>query len=1077
MTIPATNSKLLVTQDWVKIYQAFPYAELQSYDFDSIRRILISYLKENYPEDFNDFIESSEYIALVELIAYIGQNLSFRIDLNARENFLATARRRDSVLNLANLVSYVPKRNIPASGLLKLTSIATSGNVFDSTGINLSNTTIGWNDATNPNWYQQFLSILNSTMPSDMVFGNPSASDTIGGITTQQYVINSSNADVPAFSFSKSINGTSMDFEIVSSTFRSENYIYEDTPLPSAFFKFIYQNDNQGAGSANTGFFAFFKQGSLTASGFTISNPIPNELVSINANNINDTDIWLWQLSNSEYSTVWSKVPSVSGNNSIYNSLNLGERNIYSVNTRASDQIDLSFSDGSFGNLPNGQFQLFYRQSNGLTYTIKPSQLSNVVLSIPYTDKLGQNQTLTVVLSLQYTVNNSAGPESLADIRRNAPQQYYTQNRMITAEDYNIAPLTYTSNVVKIKSVNRISSGISKYFDLSDVSGKYSTTNIFCDDGILAKNPSTTSFTFKFTTQQDIWANIKAKLEPAVNGSEIRSYYFDVYRKYKSVTSNLGYTWTSVRTISGQSQGYFENSSGAPSAVGETYASLPNALYYVSPGSMIKFTAPKALNGQTQYFLPDGTITLTPSYNTVSYIWTTVQQVVGTGSNNGLGALNDGSGPIVFTNVVPNGAVPIEIIPVFKNILTYNFESSIVALCQVHQNFGLRFDSTSRSWEIIQNSNLNSATVSGNIFTYEGDTTNGQLDASWLVLFTWNPLNQLYSVNIKSTQYIFQSLKQTGFYVDKSSTNFDYINNVVVKDKITILSVNANPPAVPANTNSLGVDYVWQIDDANVEADGYIDPSMVLVSLYNHLDSQKFSQFFNPDAFTNIVGTLTNTKVTINSVEYSGIGGLKFQYQHNPSNDIRIDPAKSNIMDVYMLTSDYDIAFRTWLLTGIGTKPLPPTSFDLESNYAADLEPIKAISDQIIYQPASYKVLFGNSADKNLQVTFKAVISNSTTMSSAEITNRILNGINNFFVLNNWDFGQSFHFSELSTYIMNLLTPNITNFVMIPANSGFGNLYEISCQTNEIFISGATTDNIQVISAATAAQLNIIAGK
>ena len=237
--IPSTNSKLLVAEDWKKVYQSFKNSDFKSYDFETLRRTMISYLREKYPEDFNDYIESSEYVALIDLIAYLGQNLSFRIDLNARENFLATARRRDSVLNLANLVSYVPKRNIPASGLLKLTSIATSGNVFDSTGINLSNTTIGWNDATNPNWYQQFLSILNSTMPSDLVFGNPSASDTIGGITTQQYVINSSNADVPAFSFSKSINGTSMDFEIVSSTFRGENYIYEDTPLPSAFFKFI----------------------------------------------------------------------------------------------------------------------------------------------------------------------------------------------------------------------------------------------------------------------------------------------------------------------------------------------------------------------------------------------------------------------------------------------------------------------------------------------------------------------------------------------------------------------------------------------------------------------------------------------------------------------------------------------------------------------------------------------------------------------------------------------------------------------------------------------------------------------
>ena len=139
MTIPATNSKLLVAEDWVKIYQSFRNADFQSYDFETLRRSMINYLQQNYPEDFNDFIDSSEYIALIELIAYLGQNLSFRIDLNARENFLETAQRRDSILRLAQLVSYVPSRSVPASGTLKVVGISTTDNVFDSDGINLAN--------------------------------------------------------------------------------------------------------------------------------------------------------------------------------------------------------------------------------------------------------------------------------------------------------------------------------------------------------------------------------------------------------------------------------------------------------------------------------------------------------------------------------------------------------------------------------------------------------------------------------------------------------------------------------------------------------------------------------------------------------------------------------------------------------------------------------------------------------------------------------------------------------------------------------------------------------------------------
>ena len=89
--IPSTNSKLLVAEDWTKIYQSFNNSDFKSYDFETLKRTMIQYLQANYPEDFNDYVESSEYIALIDLIAYMGQNLSFRVDMNARENFLATA--------------------------------------------------------------------------------------------------------------------------------------------------------------------------------------------------------------------------------------------------------------------------------------------------------------------------------------------------------------------------------------------------------------------------------------------------------------------------------------------------------------------------------------------------------------------------------------------------------------------------------------------------------------------------------------------------------------------------------------------------------------------------------------------------------------------------------------------------------------------------------------------------------------------------------------------------------------------------------------------------------------------------
>ena len=120
------QNRLLLAEDWKKVYQSFRNAEFKSYDFDNLRRTMINYIRQNYPEDFNDYIESSEYLALIDLIAFLGQNIAFRVDLNARENFLELAERRESILRLARLLSYSPKRNQCANGLLKFESIATS---------------------------------------------------------------------------------------------------------------------------------------------------------------------------------------------------------------------------------------------------------------------------------------------------------------------------------------------------------------------------------------------------------------------------------------------------------------------------------------------------------------------------------------------------------------------------------------------------------------------------------------------------------------------------------------------------------------------------------------------------------------------------------------------------------------------------------------------------------------------------------------------------------------------------------------------------------------------------------------
>jgi len=1165
--IPATNSKLLVAEDWTKIYQSFNNADFKSYDFDTIRRTAIQYLRANYPEDFNDYIESSEFIALVDLISYLGQNLSFRIDLNARENFLETAQRRDSILNLARLISYNPQRNIPASGLLKITSISTSDNIVDSNNINLANQIVGWDDPSNNNWYQQWILIMNSAMPGSTIFGSPYASETISGIPTDQYKINTNQSGVPLYTFNRPINGVNMGFEVVSATFSGQNYIYEEAPTPGNPMGIIWRNDNKGAGSANTGFFMHFKQGTLGSSTFTVDNPVPNEIVGINATDINNTDVWLWQLNpDNTYNKLWTKVSSTTGNNVIYNSLNLDTRTLYAVSTRINDQIDLNFADGNFGDLPKGGFVVYYRQSNGLSYTISPNSINGLSLKVPYTNKNGQTQTLSLTLSLQYSVYNSAPAETNTSIKENAPKNYYIQNRMVTGEDYNVAPVTVASDILKVKSINRQSSGISKYFDLTDVTGKYSQIDIFAQDGMLYKQDSQLSFTASFDTRNQAFGILKSQIEPIIADPSTRNFYLNKFPRPDLLNINL--SWHLAQIESGQVKGYIQNLYDlTPQQVG--YFSSNDA-QYITPGALIKFQPPSGY-----YYLPSGKLTQQADSTTRTYVWSRVSSVTGDGSNSGLGLLNDGTGPITLTGFVADGSIAVEVIPALVTNLPFALENEIVNQMVAKINFGLSFDRLTRTWFVITDTNID--LIHQFNLIYQGDTTNQNIDASWQIAFQWTGTN--YNIFYRKTDYVFESAEQTAFLVDDYKNNFDYVSNTTIKDKISILGINTIPnlgntwhngSAIPQTSlgvngdfylnttdnvvsrkinglwvvipagqtiNELGKDHDWQIDSAVIENDGYVEPKKVLVSFY---DSKNDGQIDDPDSFdiitdsqnplvqTGYLGNFIYFQYSADGSRYSlaptdvsfvaypdesyvdnpdptvlyyfysadvvkiydavnldyilqtqyfarsGRSGLKFHYVHNSGEEKRIDPAKSNIIDIYMLTSEYDTSFRMWLKDTSQTEPLPPSTTTLEDTYSQYLEPIKSISDTIIYHPASYKILFGSAADLGLQATFKAVKNGNLPVSDNDLKTRIIQAINDFFALENWDFGDTFSFSELSTYVMNIMTPDITNFIIVAKNgSSFGNLFEVSCQSNEIFVSGAQVADIEIITSITPSQLTI----
>jgi len=1134
MSATDRQNRLLVAEDWKKIYQTFRNADFQSYDFENLRRTMINYLRQNYPEDFNDYIESSEYLALIDMIAFLGQSIAFRVDLNARENFLELAERRESILRLARMLSYNAKRNIPANGLLKFTSVQTSQTIIDSNGRNMANQVVVWNDPANSSWYDQFVRIINAAIPASRQFGNPDDKATIYGIPTEQYRFQAVNSDVPVYAFTKTIDGRSMNFEVVSTVFNGEEYIYEEAPKVGNKMAFLHRDDGKGASSSGNGFFLHFRQGTLNTGAFGISQPSNNESVDIDATSINNEDVWLYRLDkNGAEAEAWTPVPAFEGNNIIYNSLKKNIRNIYGIVTRTGDRISLVFSDGTFGNLPLGTFRTYYRTSNGLTYTINPKDMRGISISIPYVSHLGQLETLSVTLSLHTSVSNASSAESNTNIKIKAPQNYYTQNRMITGEDYNISPLAASQEVAKIKATNRSSSGISRYFDLVDPTGKYSSTNLFADDGVLYQEEFTDKIRFSYANKTDIEGIIYNTIFDILKRESLRNYYYTKFLKL--ATASLNISWYNKTSDTGMSTGYIGDSLDLTTyKVGQFTAT---DLKYVEAGSLVKFVAPDGFYFDTNdnNALKAGTPT---QLGAVNYIWSEVVSVSGDGTANGTGLLATGFGPIKLNEVIPGDSSVAprisQIIPKWRTVIDDSVITSMIDLVFANKPFGLRYDTTSKAWQIIFESNLDSKKSFS--LGKQGDVSNQQLDSSWLLLFTTD--NEFYTVTSRELRYIFESDRQIRFFFDSTNKIYDSKSNAIVKDNIKILNINNKPSTI----SSFTYDHSWDIVSEFRGLDGYVDNKKILVTFADPDDNGVVD---DPDSFINIVGPLVGNPLTkyivleryevaqgqedyryidnssnivrILSSEtdittyldwsdgqyfyfvdtgivkrltlataqlkssldykvYLGRSNLKFQYIHNADYESRIDPGSSNIIDVFILSRAYDTQFRQYLSGARKTEPLPPSSDALYSTLAPSLNLIKSISDEIIYHPVKYKVLFGANATSEVQATFKAVKNTGQVVSDNDIKAQALQAINQFFVLENWDFGDTFYFSELATYVMNQLAPNITNFVIVPKANGlnFGSLFEIKAGTDELFINGCSVDDIEVISGITASTIKAI---
>jgi hypothetical protein len=211
---------LFASENWTAVYTAFTNVSLKAYDFDNIREALLTYVRDMYPDKFNDYVASSEFIAILDLVAYFGHSLAFRLDMSSRENFLDTAERRESILRLAKMLGYNKTRPINSRGFMKIVSVSTNQPLTDATGNSLRNKEISWNDSNSVDWYDNFVSVLNAALTVDSKVDDPAASlNTLGVENYLHYINEEEKSKSVKYGFKANISGSARDFEVVRAEF------------------------------------------------------------------------------------------------------------------------------------------------------------------------------------------------------------------------------------------------------------------------------------------------------------------------------------------------------------------------------------------------------------------------------------------------------------------------------------------------------------------------------------------------------------------------------------------------------------------------------------------------------------------------------------------------------------------------------------------------------------------------------------------------------------------------------------------------------------------------------------------
>ena len=411
-------------------------------DFGDIRKNLIDFTKNYFPNTYNDFNESSPGMMFMEMASYVGDVLSYYTDVQLRESVLDQAQEKSNVFTIAQSFGYKPKLNVPATTTLTVYQIVPS---------------MGSGDNVKPNFDYAL------TIKEGMVVGSTENSD-----------VEFTSIDKVRFNYSSSFDPTDISVYQIDETTNEPVYY-----LLKKYVKVVSGKDKTAT--------------------FDFTSPKPYDKIKIEDDGLidvikvvdDDNDEW----SKVEYlaqDTIFEELPNTTDYSlamsayanetpSLLKLKRVPKRYI----TRVTDDgtIDIQFGAGVSSNsdeeiLPNPDnvgsalypssgdldqgidpsnfmyaktygvapsnttLTVTYRVGSGVADNVPSSDLTNIVERVIETDSTQLVSDVFNVVKNSIAVTNEASAtggkfeEELEEVRNNAVAYFRAQNRAVTKEDY-----------------------------------------------------------------------------------------------------------------------------------------------------------------------------------------------------------------------------------------------------------------------------------------------------------------------------------------------------------------------------------------------------------------------------------------------------------------------------------------------------------------------------------------------------------------------------------------------------------------------------------------------------------------